>query len=125
MDFANKFAVIPYFDLLRRYALIPHPEKATEAELMLKAQQLAVEAEPGDSPEKLMDGIYKKVVRPKLIQPTFIVDYPAAFSPFAKRKESDPRFIDRFQLVAGGLELVNAFSELNDPIEQAARYEEQ
>jgi len=125
IDFGKKFTVISYFDLLRRYALITHPEKASLQELSLKAQQLAVETKPSDSPEKIMDGIYKKACRPKLIQPTFIVDYPAAFSPFAKRKESDPKFIDRFQLVAGGLELVNAFSELNDPIEQAARYEEQ
>jgi lysyl-tRNA synthetase class 2 len=72
-----------------------------------------------------MDNIYKKACRSKIVQPTFIVDYPAAFSPFAKRQENNPALIDRFQLVVDGLELVNAFSELNDPLDQRARYTEQ
>jgi len=72
-----------------------------------------------------MDNVYKKVARPKMIQPTFIIDYPAGFSPFAKKQEKDPTLIDRFQLVVGGIEMVNAFSELNDPLDQRARYEEQ
>src|SRR5258706_140149 len=111
-DFAKRFAVIPYFDLMNRYALIPNPEKATQEELKLQAQQIDVETKPSDSEEKIFDAIYKKAIRPRLVQPTFIIDYPAAFSPFAKRKETEPKFIDRFQLVVGGLELVNAFSEL-------------
>lgn len=122
IEFAGPFAVAPYLDLLRRHALIPHPEKASRAELANKAAQLAVEVKQGDSAEKIMDNIYKKAIRPKLVEPTFIVDYPVAFSPFAKQKEGDPRLIDRFQLVVGGLELVNAFSELNDPEEQRVRY---
>ncbi|MDP3958101.1 MAG: lysine--tRNA ligase [bacterium] len=122
IDFAAPFAVVPYFDLLRRHALIPHPEKASRAELANKAAQLAVDVKEGDSAEKILDNIYKKAVRPKLVEPTFIVDYPVAFSPFAKAKEGNPAFIDRFQLVVGGLELVNAFSELNDPEEQRVRY---
>ncbi|MFA5841541.1 MAG: lysine--tRNA ligase [Candidatus Paceibacterota bacterium] len=125
IDFGKKFASVAYFDLLRRYALITHPETITKEELSLKAKQLAVSVSPSDAPEKIMDNIYKKVCRPKLVQPTFIVDYPVAFSPFAKRKEKSPALIDRFQLVVGGLEMVNAFSELNDPIDQRERYLEQ
>jgi lysyl-tRNA synthetase class 2 len=75
--------------------------------------------------EKILDNVYKKTCRPKLIQPTFIIDYPVSFNPFAKRKEGDATLIDRFQLLAGGLELVNAFSELNDPVDQMIRYKEQ
>ncbi len=73
----------------------------------------------------LTDEKYKQDFRPKLIQPTFLIDYPAAFNPFAKRKEDNPALIDRFQLVIGGMELVNAFSELNDPVDQKERYLEE
>ena len=75
--------------------------------------------------EKILDGIYKKVCRPKLIQPTFIIDYPATFTPLAKRQKDNPDIIGMFQLVVGGLELVKGFAELNDPIDQRARFEEQ
>lgn len=125
IDFSKKFVVVKYFDLLKRYALIPNPETATREELILAAKQLAVPVGDKEAPEKIMDNIYKKSCRPKLIQPTFIVDYPTASSPFAKRKENNLKLIDRFQLIAGGLEIVNAFSELNDPVDQRERYLEQ
>jgi len=125
VDFSKKFARVTFFDLLKRYALIAEPGKMSREELANKAEQLSVEVSPHDSSEKIMDNIYKKTCRPRLINPTFITDYPAAFSPFAKRKADNSAFIDRFQLVAGGIEIVNAFSELNDPTEQRARYEEQ
>ncbi|MEK7185352.1 MAG: amino acid--tRNA ligase-related protein, partial [Patescibacteria group bacterium] len=65
---------------------------------------------------------YKKVCRPKLIQPTFIVDYPANYLPLAKRQLEKPDLVDAFQLVIGGIEIVKAFSELNDPIDQRERF---
>lgn len=125
IDLAKKFAVAPFFDLIKRYALIPNPESISLADLKTRAEQLGVRVEPQDSLEKVFDNIYKKTCRPKLIQPIFITDYPAGFSPFAKRQEENPALIDRFQLVVGGIEFVNAFSELNDPLDQRARYEEQ
>ncbi len=125
INFEAPFAVITFYDLLRRYALLPSPEKAPMGELTLKAKQLGVTVENIKTREKMLDAIYKKAVRPKLIQPTFIIDYPVEMNPFAKRKEEDPTLIDRFQLVAGTLEFVNAFSELNNPLDQAARYAEQ
>ena len=125
IDFSKKWSVISYFDLLKRYALILNPESISREELRIKANQFGVHVDDKDSTEKIMDNIYKKLCRPKLIQPTFITDYPKAFSPFAKQSAEDPTLIDRFQLVVGGLEVVNAFSELNDPIEQRERYMEQ
>lgn len=125
IDFKKKFMVVSFLDLLKRYALIQDPENSSLEELRIRAEQLGIKVESFDSREKIMDNIYKKTCRPKIIQPTFIIDYPAGFSPFAKRQEKDPALIDRFQLIVGGIEFVNAFSELNDPEDQRLRYEEQ
>ena len=75
---------------------------------------------------KLVDELYKKVSRPKIIQPTFITDHPAELTPLAKRNPQNPKLAQRFQLVAaGGFELVNAYTELNDPLEQERLFKEQ
>ena len=71
------------------------------------------------------DEEYKREIRPSLVQPTFLIDYPVSFNPFAKRKEDNPELIDRFQLVIAGVELVNAFAELNNPVDQKERYLEE
>ena len=99
-------------------------EKATRDDFSLKAKQLGIKVEDFESKEKIMDNIFKKI-RPKIIQPTFIVDYPAEFSPLAKRKEDNNKLIDRFQLIISGMEIVNGFSELNDPFGQRERFKEQ
>ncbi|HET8574605.1 MAG TPA: lysine--tRNA ligase [Candidatus Paceibacterota bacterium] len=125
IDFAKDFERITFFDLLKKYAGIDDPDSLTPEEAKAHAARLGVELQKKESFEEVVDKIYKKVCRPKLIQPTFITDYPVAFSPFAKRKEDNPDFIDRFQFVVGGFEIVNAFSELNNPIDQKLRYEEQ
>lgn len=74
---------------------------------------------------KLIDELYKETVRPNLIQPTFVTDHPVALSPLAKRQPKNPDTVQRFQLIVGGWELVNAFSELNDPVDQNERFKEQ
>ena len=74
---------------------------------------------------EISDEEFKKTVKPSLIQPTFLIDYPVDMLPLTKRKEDNPSLVDAFQLYAGGLELVKAFSELNDPIDQRARFESQ
>lgn len=125
IDLSKKFARVTFYDLLKRHAMITNPESMTDDELKLKASQLGVKVDKGMGREKIFDGIYKKACRPKLIQPTFIIDYPAEFAPLAKRQADNPNLIDRFQLVVGGLELVNGFAELNDPVDQRARFEEQ
>ena len=125
IDFGIPFATITYFDLIKKYALISNPESITKEELLAKAKQFGANVDPKEPQHKIFDAIYKKACRPKLIQPTFIVDYPYEFSPLAKRREDDPSMIDRFQLVIGGYELTNAFSELNDPIDQRNRFMEQ
>ncbi len=71
---------------------------------------------------KLLDEIFKEKVEPKLIQPTFIMDYPVELSPLAKRKSDNPELVERFELFIGGREIANAFSELNDPADQKQRF---
>jgi predicted hydrolase (HD superfamily)/elongation factor P--beta-lysine ligase len=73
----------------------------------------------------LIDQLYKKVSRPSLIQPTFIMQHPLDLSPLARRNDKNPNITDRFQLVVGGWEIVNAYSELIDPVDQAQRFDEQ
>lgn len=73
----------------------------------------------------LIDQLYKKVSRPKLIRPTFVIEHPIDLSPLARRNDKNPEITDRFQLVIGGWEIVNAYSELVDPVDQAKRFEEQ
>jgi lysyl-tRNA synthetase class 2 len=73
----------------------------------------------------LVDDLFSKRVEPKLIQPTFVVDYPKALSPFAKDHRSKPGLVERFEFFANGMEVGNAFTELNDPDEQRARFEAQ
>ena len=125
IDFSKKFAVISYLDLLKRHALISNPESITLDEARLKATQLGVKVAPGDPVQKIIDNIYKKTCRPKIVQPTFIVDYPADYLPLAKKKDDNQALVDVFQLVVAGIEVVKAFSELNDPIDQRARFEKQ
>lgn len=74
---------------------------------------------------KLVDEVYKKLVRPHILQPTILYDYPVELAPLAKRNLTDPRIAEKFQVVVAGTEIVNAYSELNDPVEQRQRFAEQ
>lgn len=94
-------------------------------ELVKKMNALGIAADDDTAGiGKLFDELYKETVRPNLTRPTFVVDYPVQMEPLAKRA-ADPRFVERFQLVAGGIELIKAYTELNDPAEQRERFEEQ
>jgi len=121
IDFKKKFGVIDFYDVLTRYALVMNPETVSREELGLKAKQFGIDISANESKWKIYDHIFKKICQPKIIQPTFIVNYPVESSPLAKRL-SLKSVLDRFQFIAAGLELANGFSELNDPLEQAARF---
>src|SRR2546421_10191520 len=84
-----------------------------------------MELDPTDTWPKLVDELLSKHVEPKLERPTFIIDYPVELSPFAKAHRSEPGLVERWEAFARGIEFGNAFTELNDPDEQRARFEDQ
>jgi lysyl-tRNA synthetase class 2 len=100
---------------------------APEAELrrLLTKAGTAPEAAAQLSGGKLQDAVFETYLTPKLVQPSFVVDYPKALSPLARTHRRDQTLTERFELFVNGLELANAFSELNDPDEQRARFEDQ
>ncbi len=97
----------------------------SEEELRYTAKDLGLELDPKISSGKIIDEIFGEFVEPKLIQPTFIIDYPTEMSPLAKEHPSQPGIVERFELIIGGKEVCNSFSELNDPVIQRERLESQ
>ena len=95
-----------------------------DRESLLTAAGDLLADQDGTWPE-LVDDLFSKHVEPALQQPTFVFDYPTELSPFAKQHRSVPGLVERFEPFAGGMELGNAFTELNDPDEQRARFEAQ
>ncbi len=87
--------------------------------------RLKMEADPQKNRGQLIDELISTFVEPNLINPTFLFDYPVEMSPLAKTKPDDDRLVERFEAIAGGMEIANAFTELNDPVEQRQRFQKQ
>ncbi|OQX71428.1 lysine--tRNA ligase [Candidatus Parcubacteria bacterium 4484_255] len=120
----------PYPKLDFRQALIDNAgididEYKKFDDLVKQAKKLGLKIDKTWGKGKILDGLYKEFVLSKIIQPTFIVDYPIELSPLAKKILNRPNYVERFQLLINGTELCNAFSELNDPIDQELRFKEQ
>ena len=93
--------------------------------LRAKMKKIGLEVDPQKNWARLVDELLSTFVEPKLIQPTFLVDYPVSMSPLAKTKPGCERVVERFEAFAGGMEIANAFTELNDPKEQRNRFRQQ
>ncbi len=93
--------------------------------LRRKMEQLGLEVDPKKDRGRLVDELISTYVEPALIQPTFLVDYPVEMSPLAKKKQDNESMVERFEAFIGGMEVANAFTELNDPIEQRERFRKQ
>jgi len=112
-------------DSVLQYSGIDFDLFPNAAELGTKMTGMGIQADPNKNWAKLVDELVSTYVEPNLIQPCFLVDYPVALSPLAKTTPDNPRVVERFEGFAGGFEIANAFTELNDPIEQRKRFEEQ
>ncbi len=93
--------------------------------LVAEAKTKGIELDPAESWPQLVDELLSKYVEPTLVQPTFVMDYPVELSPFAKAHRSEPGLVERWEAFCTGIEFSNAFTELNDPDEQRARFEAQ
>jgi lysyl-tRNA synthetase class 2 len=112
-------------DAVREYSGIDFVRYPTADGLREKMHSMNIEADPEQNWAKLVDELLKTFVRPNVIQPVIVFDYPVSMSPLAKNKPGEERIVERFQAIIGGLEVANAYSELNDPIMQRERFEEQ
>lgn len=125
IDLSKKFARKPIFNLLSD-ATGTDVSQLNEKELIKICDTFKIDAPPQSNYGQILDLLMSKLVEPKLIQPTFVIDYPKAISPLAKKhRNGNPELVERFELFIGGMEFANAFSELNDPIDQRERFESQ
>jgi len=124
IDFKAPYPRLDFKDTLEK-ALKIDLDKTNDQELAKIAKNAKLEVDKSWGRGKLLDELYKKFVRSKLIQPTFIVNHPLEVSPLAKKIVDRPNYVERFQLVVKTAEICNAFSELNDPLDQEKRFDEQ
>ena len=124
VDFGGTFRRLPILEAIKEYAGVD-VKGMDEEQLRETCKRLHVEIDPSFGKGKLIDAIFGEYCEDKLIQPTFIIDYPVEMSPLTKRHREDPSLTERFELFVCGKELANAYSELNDPIDQLERFEEQ
>ena len=126
LDFASPWPRVAFVEGIRARAGVD-VRTADEAQMrqLLVGRGIAADEAASWSGGKLQDEMFKAWLEPDLVQPTFVVDYPVALSPLAKRHRSDPALTERFELFVGGQELANAFSELNDPDDQRQRFADQ
>jgi len=110
---------------IMEYSGIDFVQYPKAASLRAKMRELELEVDPQKNWARLVDELISTFVEPNLMQPTFVLDYPVSMSPLAKTKPDNDRVVERFEAFAGGMEIANAFTELNDPIEQRKRFLQQ
>ncbi|MDQ3047836.1 MAG: lysine--tRNA ligase, partial [Bacteroidota bacterium] len=124
IDFKRPFKRVTMFESIKDFTGIDISEM-DEDQLRSTCKQLNIETNPSMGKGKLIDEVFGAKCEGNYIQPTFITDYPVEMSPLTKKHRSKPGLVERFELMVNGKELANAYSELNDPIDQRERFEEQ
>jgi lysyl-tRNA synthetase class 2 len=125
VDFAGEWQRLPMAEAIAERTGIDIAQLSELGPLHEAIAAAGLKVERKTTWAKQVDELFSEFVQPLLVQPTFIVDYPVALSPLAKRKPDDPAFTERFEAFAVGMELGNAFTELNDPFDQEQRFLEQ
>jgi len=127
LDFKTPWPRTTFRELIMKHAGIDIDKfpKVEELQAAIKKKKIKLTYSGKAGRGKLIDELYKETARDKLINPVFLTDHPLDLSPLAKQKDIAPDKVQRFQLVVAGMEIVNAFSELNDPIDQKERFKEQ
>lgn len=125
VDLEKPFERITMVDALKKYANIDFSVIKTEEEAKALAKQYNVEFEDRHKKGDILSLLFEEFVEDKLIQPTFVIDHPVEISPLTKKKPEDKEFTERFELFITGREMANAYSEINDPIDQRERFEAQ
>jgi lysyl-tRNA synthetase class 2 len=121
IDFSGSFKRVSFYDLLEKKFRVDF-KKAKDKKIKEIAKKLKIPTAK-KSRFKILDDIFKKACKDNILQPTFILYQPVELTPLAKRFDKDPNLASRFQFAVGGWEVINGFSELNDPIEQKERFE--
>ena len=125
IDLGQSFERLTMVDALKKYAGIDFNEVKTEEEAKALAGQHHVHYEKRHKKGDILNLLFEEFVEEKLVQPTFVMDHPLEISPLAKKKKDNPEYVERFELFIYGREMANAFSELNDPLDQRERFEAQ
>ena len=125
ISWGGKWEKKDYFSLFKQETGIDLDKEVSVSDLQKKADELGIKYDKNFGKGRMIDTIYKKTVRSKLIQPCFLVGHPIEVSPLAKKDPKDPNKVLRMQVLVGGSELGNGFAELNDPNDQRARFEDQ
>ena len=125
IDCSGDWSRMTLFDAIREHAGVDLEQTRDRKEAAALAKGVGIECDASMGYGKIVDEVFSERVQPKLVQPTFLYDYPIELSPLAKKKRGNPALTERFQAIIGTMELCNAFSELNDPIDQRERFEAQ
>lgn len=125
IDMSRPWRRLPLAEAIFEATGIDYEKVRDQQELYRLAKEAGADVAPDTVWPRIVDELMKTFVRPNLIQPTFLVDYPVELSPLAKKKLGGETTVERFQVFIGGLELCNAYTELNDPMDQLARFQEQ
>jgi len=125
ISLAAPYARATMVELIKRYAGVDVHPSMEVPDLQAVLRDLDIGFDPKWGSGRLVVEIYDERVEPELIEPTFVLDHPREVSPLAKPHRDDPDLVERFELVVGGRELANAYSELNDPVDQLARFREE
>ncbi|MBO5081795.1 MAG: lysine--tRNA ligase [Lachnospiraceae bacterium] len=125
MDWGKPFERITMIDAVKKYVGVDFNEIASDDEAKAIAKEKHVEFEKHHKKGDILNLFFEEFVEEHLIQPTFVMDHPIEISPLTKKKPEDPNYVERFELFMNGWEMCNAYSELNDPIDQRERFKAQ